>query len=213
MIMITVVITEVDVTMKIRSIELVKSCLEPEDYPEGDLPEIAFVGRSNVGKSSTINTLTGQRRIARVSSTPGKTQRIHFFKINQSFYFVDLPGYGYARVPTKIRAAWAPFLEYYLMQRKQLHGVVMLLDARHSPSNLDLQMKKWLEDAGISTLVVVTKMDKISLGDQKKTLESYSAMLGLIPPHTALPFSTRTGAGKERLWGFIQKLLDVPVIR
>ena len=198
----------VDVTMKILSVELVKSCLAPEDYPQGDLPEIAFVGRSNVGKSSVINALLGQKGIAKVSSTPGKTQRINFFKVNQSFYFVDLPGYGYAQVPKKIRATWAPFLEYYLIQRKQLHGVVMLLDARHPPTDLDLQMKNWLEDAGISILLVITKMDKISLGDQKRTLESHSAILGLSPAHTVLSFSAKTGAGKERLWHSIQRLLQ-----
>jgi GTP-binding protein len=120
---------------------------------------------------------------------------------------VDLPGYGYAQVPTKIRATWTPYLEYYLMQRRQLHGVVMLLDARYPPTDLDLQMKEWLENAGISALVVVTKMDKISLGDQRKTLEGHAAVLGLSPAYTVLPFSAKTGAGKEQFWHSIQKLL------
>lgn len=195
--------------MKIYSVEFVKSCLVQGDYPPGDYPEIAFVGRSNVGKSSVINALVGQKRIAKVSSTPGKTQRINFFRINRSFYFVDLPGYGYARVSKSIKATWGPYLEDYLTQRAQLRGVVLLLDGRHPPTDLDLRMKGWLEHAGICTCVVVTKMDKISSNDQKKVLEDHSAILGSNPAQV-LPFSAKTGTGKDRLWHFIKELLDQP---
>ncbi len=199
--------------MKVFSFELVKSCLAPEDYPPDNCPEIAFVGRSNVGKSSAINALLGHKGIARVSSTPGKTRLINFFKINRSFYFVDLPGYGYARVPKAIKASWVSFLEHYLMNRKQLRGVVLLLDARHPPTDLDLQMKVWLEHIEIPLLVVMTKADKIPLGDWKKVLESHVIGLGLSPTHTVLPFSARTRAGKESLWRSIESFLAKPRLR
>ncbi len=199
--------------MKIFSFEFVKSCLAPEDYPPDHCPEIAFAGRSNVGKSSVINVLLGHKGIARVSSTPGKTRQINFFKINRSFYFVDLPGYGYARVSKEIKASWVPLLEHYLMNRKQLRGVVLLLDARHPPTDLDLQMKTWLEHAGIPLLVVITKMDKISPGDWRKVVEGYPTVLGLSPVQTVLTFSARTRAGKESLWRSIESLLAKPGLR
>lgn len=196
--------------MKVSSVELVKSCFAPGDYPPGDCPEIAFVGRSNVGKSSAINALLGHKGVARVSSTPGKTRQINFFKINRSFYFVDLPGYGYARVPKEIKASWASFLEHYIIHRKQLRGVVFLLDARHPPTDLDLQMKGWLEHAGILILLVITKMDKISPGDWPRVLKGHPAILGLSSPHKVFPFSARTRAGKESLWRSIEGLLSHP---
>jgi len=201
------------ITVKIFSVEFVKSCLAPDDYPEGDFPEIAFVGRSNVGKSSVINALLGHRRIARVSSTPGKTRLIYFFRVNKALHFVDLPGYGYARVPKDIKASWVPSIEYYLKQRRQLRGVVLLLDARHPPTDLDLQMKAWLEAAGIRFLVVITKIDKISHGDQRRSLEGHRAALGLSSTLVVFPFSAKTGAGKDLLWRSIERLLAHPSSR
>lgn len=199
--------------MRIFSVEFVRSCLSPEDYPRGDCPEIAFVGRSNVGKSSVINTLLRHPGVARVSSTPGKTRQIYFFRVNRSFTFVDLPGYGYARVPKGIKASWAPSVEYYLEHRIQLRGLVLLLDARHPPSNLDIQMKAWLEHIGIPFLVVITKMDKISWGGQPKALEGHRTALGMSPMQTILSFSARTGAGRETLWGSIERFLAHPTTR
>ena len=198
------------ITVKIFSVEFVKSCLAPEDYPRGSFPEIAFVGRSNVGKSSVINTLLGNRRIARVSSTPGKTRQIYFFRVNHAFQFVDLPGYGYARVPKGIKARWAPSIEYYLKQRRQLRGIVWLLDARHPPTDLDLQTKAWLEAARIPFLVVTTKIDKISQGDQRRSLEGHRAALGLSSTLVVFPFSAKTGAGRDLLWRSIERLLAHP---
>ena len=201
------------ITVKIFSVEYVKSCLAPDDYPEGDFPEIAFTGRSNVGKSSVINTLLGHRRIARVSSTPGKTRQIYFFRVNHAFYFVDLPGYGYSRVSKAIKASWAPSIEYYLKQRRQLRGVVMLLDARHPPTDLDLQMKAWLEAARIPFLVVITKIDKISQGGQRRSLEGHRAALGLNSTLVVFPFSAKTGTGRDLLWRSIERLLARPSAR
>ena len=193
--------------MKIFSVEFVRSCLAPDDYPEGDFPEIAFVGRSNVGKSSVINTLLGRRRIARVSSTPGKTRQIYFFRINHAFLFVDLPGYGYAKVSKGINASWAPSIEHYLKLRRQLRGVVLLLDARHPHTDLDHHMKAWLEAAGIPFLVVITKIDKISRGAQQRSLEDHRAALGLSSTLAVFPFSAKTGTGRDRLWYSIEGLL------
>jgi GTP-binding protein len=201
---------EKETAMKVFSFELVKSCLAPGDYPSDNCPEIAFGGRSNVGKSSAINALLGHKGIARISSIPGKTRQINFFKINRSFYFVDLPGYGYARVSKEIKASWASLLEHYLMNRNQLKGVVLLLDARHPPTDLDLQMKIWLEHAGVPLLVVMTKMDKVSSGDWRKVVEDYPAVLGLNPAQTVIAFSARTRAGKELLWRSIESLLANP---
>jgi GTP-binding protein len=200
--------------MKVFSVEFVKSGLAPEEYPDDHCPEIAFAGRSNVGKSSAINVLLGRKGVARISSTPGKTRQINFFKINRSFYFVDLPGYGYARVPKGIKASWASSLEHYLMNRKQLRGVVLLLDARHPPTDMDLQMKVWLEHTGIPYLVVITKMDKISPGDYRKVVEGHPAALGLGPTgHTVLTLSARTCTGKESMWRSIERLLAGPPLR
>jgi GTP-binding protein len=201
------------IIMKIFSVDFIKGCLKSEDYPKGDSPEIAFVGRSNVGKSSVINTLLRHKGMAKVSSTPGKTRQIYFFIINRSFYFVDLPGYGYAKVPKEMRASWAPFIEHYLMNRRQLRGVVFLLDARHAPTELDFQMKTWLERAGVPALNVLTKMDKLPRGAQQKAIEEHQASLGLKPNQTVIPFSAKTGQGKDLLWRSIERLLAQHVMR
>lgn len=184
--------------MKINSVTFVKGCLAPKEYPREDLPEVAFAGRSNVGKSSLINTLL-HRKSARVSSTPGKTQLIYFYLVNRSFHIVDLPGYGYARVPRRIKQQWAPALEHYLGKRRQLHGVVMIIDGRHHPTELDLQMKKWLDQERIPFCVVATKMDKLSLNDQKEKVKEVHGALGLDPGQIVIPFSAKTGVGRGPL--------------
>jgi len=169
------------------------------------LPEIAFAGRSNVGKSSLINTLVKRKRLARTSNTPGRTQEINFFAVNNRFAFIDLPGYGYAKVPEKIRKNWGPMIETYLCDRPTLRLVVLILDIRRDPSNEDRQLFDWLRVYRLPFLIVLTKIDKIS----RNALAARRRLIGIdleLPP-TAKPiaFSARTGEGKELLWREIIK--------
>ena len=192
------------------AVELAGICLAPEEYPNKGYPEVAFVGRSNVGKSSVINSLLRRQGIARVSATPGKTRKIYFFEINRALYFVDLPGYGYAKVSKEARASWADAIERYFACRRQLCGVVMLLDARHPPGELDLQMKSWLEQMGVPAVFAVTKMDKVRRKDYRRSLENYRVGLGLGQAQPVHPFSAKTGEGREVLWRSIEDLLASP---
>jgi GTP-binding protein len=149
-------------TLIIKSTEFIKGAVYPDHYPEGDQPEIAFVGRSNVGKSSLINVLVNRKNLVRTSSTPGRTQCINFFEVNKQFMLVDLPGYGFARVPLAVKKQWAPMIEKYLTVRKNLHGVVLILDIRRTPSTEDVRLLDWLRKFSIPPLLVVTKCDKVS---------------------------------------------------
>ena len=156
--------------MKIKSAEFLKSAVVPVDYAETDLPEIAFVGRSNVGKSSLINKLLNRRSLAKTSSTPGKTRLINFFLINKDLVFVDLPGYGYAKVPANVLRKWRAYMNDYLEGRQQLAGIVQLVDCRHLPTTLDKAMVGWMVESEIPFLIVLTKADKIKRGARQKTL-------------------------------------------
>lgn len=189
--------------MKLTSIEYIKGCADLEDAPRERIPEIAFIGRSNVGKSSLINFLLG-RKAAYVSSTPGKTQLIHFFKINHSFGLVDLPGYGYARAPEATRKQWGPMIEAYLLKREQLRGLVFLIDIRHPGMESDLKMKRWIDHYQVETLFVATKGDKIGRGERKKRSDEIKAAFG-IPD--LLITSTQIKEGKEGLWKEIERLV------
>lgn len=193
--------------MNIHKVEFLGSFLRPEEFPKHRLPEIAFAGRSNVGKSSVINVLLGQRRVAAVSAIPGKTRRINFFRVDHSFLFVDLPGYGYARVSKQTRGDWSRWLERYLVEREPLRGVVLLLDARHAPTPLDLQMKAWLSKIHRPAIVVATKMDKVHRGNHDQTLRAIGRELGLESGQSVLWFSARTGFGRTELWRAIESLL------
>ncbi len=183
--------------MKIVSAEFVKSATAPEHYPRDNRPEIAFMGRSNVGKSSLINSLLGVRGLARTSSTPGRTQLINFFLINQSFYFVDLPGYGYARVPTEIRQSWGPMIENYLASRKNLVLSIAITDSRHHPSKLDLVMKEWLETQQQPFIVVATKADKLSNNQLREAIKRAEGVMG---KGKVIPYSAVTRRGAEQIW-------------
>jgi len=180
-------------TMRIDSAVFTTSVFNSTELPEPALPEIAMAGRSNVGKSSLINCLTGRKGLARVSSTPGKTQSINFYLINGTWYLVDLPGYGYARVPKKEKASWSKLIEGYLTGRPTLKGVLHLVDIRHPPMESDLVMQEWVRSLGIPVLVVATKLDKISRGKRLQHLKVINAGLGLTNP--AIPFSAVTGEG------------------
>jgi GTP-binding protein len=193
--------------MKILSADFVLSAKEPRHYPPAGIPEIAFSGRSNVGKSSLINTLLNRKRLARTSTTPGRTQEINFFRINDGFFFVDLPGYGYARVPEAIRRQWGPMVETYLRDRPTLRLVVVILDVRRDPSREDLQLIQWLEFYSIEYIVVITKADKIS----RNELRVRKGLIGKAIPDAVkapmLVFSSKTAEGKEAIWKEIEKKL------
>jgi GTP-binding protein len=174
--------------------------------PETDLPEIAFSGRSNVGKSSLLNKLVRRKALARVSGTPGKTREINFFRVNDAFHLVDLPGYGYARVSKAARHEWRPLIEGYLRTSTQLRGVVQLVDARHEPSPDDHRMMDFLASLGVPTIVVATKVDKLSRGERGPALATLGAQLG-IEEDQLIPFSARTGEGRDDLAQAVVSLL------
>ncbi len=173
-----------------------KSTTRPDDFPRDQRPEIAFCGRSNVGKSSLLNTLTNVRGLARTSSTPGRTQTINFFVINESMYFVDLPGYGYAKVSKTVRESWGPMIEDYLRNREQLNLAVMIVDSRMAPTDSDVMMKQWLDRCRIPTTVVLTKTDKISNNQLHQALRQGTQILDT---KEIIAFSAVTGAGKDAI--------------
>jgi len=190
-------------TMKITAVEFIKSAVTASHYAEEPFPDVAFAGRSNVGKSSLINALTGRRRLARTSSTPGRTQHINFFLVNRSFYFVDLPGYGFAKAPLSVRRTWGPMVEEYLRKRANLKAVVMIFDVRRDPSPEDMTLKNWLDHYGIPAILVVTKIDKLSKSAGVLRCQKIGASLQVAPEVPLLLFSAKTGQGKEAVWNAI----------
>jgi GTP-binding protein len=186
--------------MKIVAAEFVGSAKDASGFPVDQRPEIAFAGRSNVGKSSLVNRLLGRRRLARVSRTPGRTQTINFYRVNDAFYFVDLPGYGYANVPERLRRSWAPMIERYLKGRQTLRGLVMIVDARHPPTALDREMRTYLQMAKLPHLVVLTKVDKVNRGVRPRHRKVAAEVLGIQDPEEILLFSAMTGEGERELW-------------
>lgn len=182
----------------IQSAEFVTSAVRPAQYPTLGLPEIAFGGRSNVGKSSLINCLVQRKKLVRTSRTPGQTQLINFFNVNGQFLLVDLPGYGFARVPEKVRAQWGPMVESYLGNRPSLRGVVQIMDLRHPPTADDLQLWQWLRDRSIPALPVLTKADKVSQSKRMQHAKAAAISLG-IPVDQFILFSSETRLGREQL--------------
>ena len=183
--------------MKVTSAEFVKSAFKQEHWTTDDLPEIAFLGRSNVGKSSLINSLLGRKGLARTSNTPGRTQSINFFLINESFYFADLPGYGYARVSKTMRADWGVMAEEYLSERENLVLLIQLIDSRHSPTLLDRQLQEWLVYHRKNHLIAATKADKLSNNKLNQSLKEIGKVL---PESKIIAYSSQTGKGKDELW-------------
>ena len=194
--------------MKLTSAEFLLSTLEPDQYPKDKKPEIAFVGRSNVGKSSLMNKLLGRKGLAKTSSTPGKTQTLNYFLINKQFYFVDLPGYGYAKVPKMLKDRWNEVMVDYLHVRDPLQLVCVLMDLRHKPSELDLQMLEILEEAEVATVIVATKADKLGKQAREENLRVMHDTLGLEDDSLVLPFSSVTGDGVRELWEVIEDVLS-----
>lgn len=193
--------------MKVVSAEFIKSATEPSQYPEGKLPEVAFVGRSNVGKSSLINTIIHRKNLARTSSTPGCTRLINFFKVNDQISLADLPGYGYAKVPESSRREWGPMVEKYFKQRKSLKCVILIIDVRRSPSEKDIDLIHWLHNYKIIPLIILTKTDKISKSRAKMRQHQIKEILGLTMD--PILFSARTGEGKDTIWGAIQNSFTI----
>ena len=191
--------------MKITSAEFVKSAFSYEHWIEDDRPEIAFLGRSNVGKSSLINSLLQRKGLARTSNTPGRTQSINYFLINDAFYFVDLPGYGYAKVSKSMRADWGVMAEEYLSQREQLVLCIQLIDSRHEPTRLDMQLNEWLNFNGKPHLAVATKTDKLSANQLSKQLKAIRLALKF---SDVIAYSSETGKGRDEVWRSIERAID-----
>ena len=191
--------------MKIISAEFCKSAFERQHWPTDGRPEIAFLGRSNVGKSSLLNSLLHRKGLARTSNTPGRTQSINFFLINDSFYFVDLPGYGFAKVSKSMRSDWGKMAEDYLSERDELALSIQLIDSRHKPSQLDMQLHEWLEFNQKNYIIVATKSDKLSsneLTKQVRLIESEMVETKVIP------YSSQTGKGRDAVWSAIASALS-----
>jgi GTP-binding protein len=192
--------------MIIKSAEFVKSAVKPAQYPAAVLPEIAFTGRSNVGKSSLINTLVNRKRLVKTSATPGRTQLINFFLINKTFSFVDLPGFGYAKVPASVRKKWGPMIETYLSTRKTLKGVVLIMDVRRIPGIQDLNFIEWLYYYNIPGILILTKADKLSKTKQLTQQATIAKALSVDKDDLIL-FSAKSRLGKDAVWDAIEGLI------
>ncbi|HEY6806548.1 MAG TPA: ribosome biogenesis GTP-binding protein YihA/YsxC [Pyrinomonadaceae bacterium] len=191
--------------MKVTSAEFLKSAFTEPDWPKDRKPEIAFLGRSNVGKSSLINSLLLVRGLARTSSTPGRTQSLNFFTINNQFRFVDVPGFGYARVPQNIRSTWGDMVTTYLANRSQLVLSIHIVDSRHEPTKQDLQLHEWLEHSNKPRLIVATKSDKLSNNELRKNLEHIAHVL---VDDSVVAYSTKNGRGRDEIWRAIKSALS-----
>jgi GTP-binding protein len=183
------------------------SAVEPQQYPAGALPETAFVGRSNVGKSSFINAMLNRKGIARISSTPGKTRVINFYNIDNKLYFVDLPGYGYANVSKSQKSSWGDIIQTYLNSRPQLKLVMMLVDIRHKPSDDDRIMYEWILGHALPHIVVATKADKIPRSQVKGRLEEIKTVLRMGEGVPLVPFSSETKQGKDEIWSHMESII------
>jgi GTP-binding protein len=195
--------------MKVNHSEFVISAVGPDQYPQDALPEIALAGRSNVGKSSMINRLINRKNLARKSATPGKTQTLNYYRINMELYFVDFPGYGYAKVSKSLRDQWGRMIERYLQERDVLKLVLVVVDLRHPPSKEDQAMYDWLLHFNIPRCVVATKADKIPKGKWDKHRKMVKETLHMDPNDPIVLFSSELGLGKDELWGHIQASINL----
>jgi GTP-binding protein len=195
--------------MKIRTVEYAGTIAQPGGPAPGTLPQVAFSGRSNVGKSSLINTLLQRTRskLAHVSSTPGKTRALNFYRVNDDFFLVDLPGYGYARVPDGVRDAWAGLIDWYLAESNTVRGVVHLVDARHDPTEHDHRMVAYLAELRLPSLIVLTKVDKLKRSQRQTAITRALDALGLDEPQLIV-FSSKTGEGREELLEALEDLIS-----
>ena len=198
---------EYRVTMKIKSVNLETVCGITSKMPENDKLEVAFAGRSNVGKSTLINGLMNRKSLARTSSQPGKTQTVNFYNINDLLYFVDLPGYGYAKASEEVKAKWGKMIENYLHTSKQLKAVFLLIDIRHDPSANDRMMYEWMVYQGFAPIIIATKLDKIKRSQIQKNVKAIREGLGVQPGTMIIPFSAETKQGREEIWELIDSFV------
>lgn len=190
--------------MVIKNVQLETVCGITSKIPENTLPEIAFAGKSNVGKSSLINALLNRKSLARTSAKPGKTQTINFYNINEAMYLVDLPGYGYAKVSEQEKIQWGKLIERYLNGSKQLKAVFLLIDIRHDPSANDKMMYDWIIDQGFEPIIIATKLDKLKRSQIQKHVKMVKEGLNLLPGTKVIPFSSETKQGRDELWEFVE---------
>ncbi|EAE1650594.1 YihA family ribosome biogenesis GTP-binding protein [Listeria monocytogenes] len=191
--------------MDVNNVELIISAVRPEQYPETDLPEYALAGRSNVGKSSFINTMIRRKSMARISQKPGKTQTLNFYKIEEALFFVDVPGYGFAKVSKTEREKWGVMIETYITSREQLRGVIQIVDLRHKPTEDDRMMYEFLKYYDIPVIVVATKADKIPRSKWQKNAKIVRETLDFDPDDKFVLFSSETKMGKDEAWQFIKE--------
>ena len=190
--------------MIIKSVNLETVCGITSKLPDNTLPEVAFAGKSNVGKSSLINALMNRKSYARISATPGKTQTINFYNINDEMYLVDLPGYGYAKVSEQEKAQWGKLIERYLHTSGQLRAVFLLIDIRHAPSANDKMMYHWIVEQGYQPIIIATKLDKIKRSQVQKCIKILKEGLELVPGTKVIPFSSQTKQGRDEIWDLIE---------
>ena len=193
--------------MVIRNVELETVCGVTSTLPENTLPEFAFAGKSNVGKSSLINALMNRKALARTSSQPGKTQTINFYNINGALYYVDLPGYGYAKVPQSEKVKWGRMIENYLHKSQMLKCVFLLVDIRHEPSANDKTMYDWVVYNGYQPVIIATKLDKINRSQVQKHMKMVRQGLGIGQDVTVIPFSAETKQGRDEIWALIEEMM------
>lgn len=195
--------------MVIKNINLETVCGITSTLPDNKLPEIAFAGKSNVGKSSLINALMNRKSYARTSATPGKTQTINFYNINEAIYLVDLPGYGYAKVSEQEKIQWGKLIERYLHGSKQLKAVFLLIDIRHDPSANDKMMYDWIVEQGYNPIIIATKLDKIKRSQIQKQVKAVKTGLNLIPGTIVIPFSAETKQGRDEIWEVVDEIVNL----
>jgi len=193
--------------MIIRNVNLETVCGVTSEFPENNHPEVAFSGKSNVGKSSLINALMNRKSLARTSSQPGKTQTINYYNINQEIYFVDLPGYGYANANQSVKAKWGRMIEKYLQQSKQLRSIFLLIDIRHAPTDNDRTMYDWIVFNGYKPIIIATKLDKIKRSQVQKQLKLIRTTLGLDGDTIMIPFSSETKQGREEIYEILDQII------
>lgn len=198
--------------MVIKKVELETVCGITSKLPENTRPEVAFAGKSNVGKSSLINGLLNRKSLARISSQPGKTQTINFYNVNDAVYLVDLPGYGYAKVSEETKAKWGRMIEKYLHSSHQLKAVFLLIDIRHEPSANDKDMYNWVVYQGYEPIIIATKLDKIKRSQVQKQVKILREGLNLVPGTKVIPFSAETKQGRDEIWEIIDAFLEEPSV-
>ena len=195
--------------MSVKKVEFVIGAASLAQLPRGRLPEVALAGRSNVGKSSLLNRLTGRKKLARTSKTPGKTREINLYRVDERLIIADLPGYGFAKVPKPVKQKWGDLIERYLNERDELRGIVHLVDLRHPPTRDDVQMQEWARHYGVPTLIAATKADKIAKSKRSQAIRTIREVIAPPPETPVVPFSAVTGDGAREIWSWVRAVSDL----